>query len=342
MKRLVVALMISMIMLPLLPIEFNERSVSAQDDPLNVVATTTQAADLMAVLTVGVPEDAMNITALMGAGVDPHLYQPTESDIAAMNQADMVVYSGLNLEGQFDTVLEALGERGVVIFSMAQPVKDAGFVFGNYVKNEGDDPTDDPHFWFDPRNWEITTQALADRLSELDTNNADIYQANAEAYIAELQLLYQWSFEALSQIPEGQRYLVTSHDAFQYFGGAFDFGLQAIQGISTEDEAGVGDIQSVIDFVVDNEIPVIFIESSVPIDTIEAVQEGAAAQGWDVRVGVRELFGDAMGESDTFGGTYIGMIGTNVITILQSFDVDVPEWPEALTAQPDEELLTVE
>lgn len=330
-----------MVLSTLLPLTVGASSVSAQSETLNIVATTTQAADLTRILAMGVPEGAVEITGLMGPGVDPHLYQPTESDIAAMNRADMVIYSGLNLEGQFDVVFETLGERGVSIFALSQPVKDAGFVLGGFIKSEGEDPTDDPHFWFDPRNWELTTQALAERLAQLDPANADIYLSNAEAYIAELQLLFEWSFDALGQIPEEQRYLVTSHDAFGYFGAAFNLGLQSIQGISTEDEAGVGDIQSVIDFVIVHEIPVMFIETSVPIDTVQAVQEGAAAQGWVIEIGVRELFGDTMGETDTFGGTYIGMIATNVITILQSFGLEVPPWPESLTAQPDAELLAI-
>ncbi|PJF43642.1 MAG: manganese transporter, partial [Phototrophicales bacterium] len=313
-----------------------------QNDTLYIVATTTQAHDLVRILTEGVPDHAVSIVGLMGAGVDPHLYQPTESDIAAMNQANMVVYSGLNLEGQFETVFEALGERGIVTFALSKPVKDAGFVLGGFIKNEGEAPTDDPHFWFDPRNWALSAQALGRQLARLDPEHAELYLTNAEEYSQALMVLYEWSHEALAQIPEQQRYLVTSHDAFRYFGGAFDLGLQSVQGISTEDEAGVGDIQSVIDFIVSRQIPVMFIESSVPIDTIQAVQEGAAAQGWEVRIGVRELYGDAMGEPNTFGGTYIGMIATNVITILQSFGLPIPPWPEDLPIQPDANLFVFE
>ncbi len=342
MKKMLILSILTLLMLSLLPTKFNASVAKAQSDTLNIVATTTQAADLAEILTAGVPDGAVNITALMGAGVDPHLYQPTESDIRAMNQANLVIYSGLNLEGQFDVVFETLGERGVSIFALSQPVEDAGFVLGGFIKDENTTPTDDPHFWFDPRNWELTTAALAARLAQLDPDHADIYMANAEAYIAELQVLYEWGFEALAQIPEEQRYIVTSHDAFQYFGAAFDLGLQSVQGVSTEDEAGVGDIQSVIDFVIDNQIPVLFIESSVPINTVRSVQEGAAARGWTIEIGVRELFADAMGEPNTFSGTYVGMIGTNVITILQSFGFEVPTWPEELTAQPDEELLTLD
>ena len=129
----------------------------------------------------------------MGAGVDPHLYQPTESDIAAMNAAEMVVYSGLHLEGQFDTVFAALGEQGIATYALAQPVKDAGFIIGGFTLSDEFSDVDDPHFWFDPRNWEITVADLAATLAELDPANADAYQSNADNYIAQLQLLFEWA-----------------------------------------------------------------------------------------------------------------------------------------------------
>lgn len=319
--------------------------LSAQEDMLEVVTTTTQATDIMQILTEGV--DGINITPLMGAGVDPHLYQPTESDIVAMNNAQLVVYSGLNLEGQFDTVFEALGEQGIDIYAMGKPVKDAGFIIGGFDLSEELTDVDDPHFWFDPRNWEITVQDLADTLSEIDPDNADTFQANAEAYIEQLQLLFEWADEGMRSVDEGQRYIVTSHDAFQYFGAGFGWQMEAIQGLSTEDEAGVGDIQGIVDFVMDNEIPVLFVESSIPPDTVEAVIEAVNAQGGGVRIGVRELYSDAMDDPDVFGGTYIGMLASNVYTLLQSYqcmgiDVTIPDWTEGLTPEPPEDLLEVD
>jgi manganese/zinc/iron transport system substrate-binding protein len=320
--------------------------VAAQEDEaLNIVATTTQAADIANILTEGVED--VNITALMGAGVDPHLYQPTESDIAAMNEADVVIYSGLNLEGQFDAVFEALGEQGITTISLGNYVKDAGFVIGGFDLSEELVNVDDPHFWFDPRNWEYTVLALAEDMAALDADNAETYLANAEAYAEQLRLVYDWADEGMRSIPGNQRYMVTSHDAFQYFGAAFGWRQAAIQGISTEDEAGVGDIQDTVDFVMANDIPVIFVESSLPPDTVEAVVEAVEDAGGSLRVGVRELYSDAMGEPDTFGGTYIGMIGENVLTVLQSYqcagvDVEIPEWPEDLEPQPSEDLLNVD
>lgn len=302
-----------------------------------IVATTTQAADLTTILTAGVP--GIDITPLMGPGVDPHLYQPTESDIAAMNAADMVVYSGLHLEGQFDAVFEALGERDVRVYALSRPVKEAGFVVGS--------GTDDPHFWFDPRNWELATTDLAETLGRIHPEGVEAFKRNAETYTEKLRSLYAWAEEGMRRVPEGQRYLVTSHDAFQYFGGAFGWRVAAIQGISTEDEAGVGDIEGTVDFVIENNIPVLFVESSIPPNTIGAVVEAIEAEGGTVDTGLTELYGDAMGVPGAFGGTYVGMLAQNVLTILNSYrcagvEIQIPAWPEGLTPIPPEEVLNAE
>jgi manganese/zinc/iron transport system substrate-binding protein len=318
------------------------RAAHAQEDNLQIVATTTQAYDLLTILTEGV--ENVELTGLMGPGVDPHLYQPNEADISAMNTADLVVYSGLHLEGQFDTVFEALGERNIRVYPLAEPVEAQGFALDPVNAAMAQIATHDPHFWFDPRNWQLAAEEMASVLGEVDPANAETYQANYEAYSAQLDLLFNWALESMLLVPESQRYLVTSHDAFQYFGVAFGWQMRGLQGISTEDEAGVADIQTLAAFVVENQIPVMFIESSVPPDTIEAVQEAVGAQGFEVGIGIRPLFSDAMGEPGTFGGTYIGMIAENVYTILQSYqargvEVEIPLYPADLTPQPSDELL---
>ena len=324
----------------------NEESTNNvnSDSNFKIVATTTQAFDIATILTEGAAN--VQITPLMGAGVDPHLYQPTESDIAAMNEADMVIYSGLFLEGQFDTVFEALREQGVVIHAMSDPVKRGGFTIGGFTLSDELVDVDDPHYWFDPRNWELTINDLGETLAEIDPDNAAIYNPNTEAYAAQMSILFDWANENMRSVAEEQRYLVTSHDAFQYFGGAFGWEMTAIQGLSTEDEAGVGDIQGVVDFIIENNIPVVFVESSIPPDTIEAVIEAVDAAGGSVRIGVREMYSDAMGEPGNFGGTYVGMIAENVYTVLQSYecegvDVVILEWPEGLAPQPPSDILNV-
>ena len=322
----------------------SERDIYA-DGSFKIVATTTQANDIAQILTAGV--DNVEIAPLMGAGVDPHLYQPTEADIEAMNRADMVIYNGLFLEGQFDTVFEALREQGVLIHALSDPVRSAGFTIGGFTLSDELVDVDDPHFWFDPRNWAITITDLGEALATIDPENGAVYTENGATYAAEMDRLFEWAEAGMGSVAEGQRFIVTSHDAFQYFGGAFGWKMAAIQGLSTEDEAGVGDIQETVDFIIENEIPVVFVESSLPPDTIEAVIEAVAAAGGDVRIGVREMYSDAMGEPGTFGGTYVGMLAENVYTILQSYecaavDVTIPAWPSGLDPVPDDALLNVD
>ncbi len=318
MKRSVCCLaLLLLLMLPL--------SASQADDQLRVVATTTQAADLARIIG----GERIALTGLMGGGVDPHLYKPTESDIAAMNAAQLVIYNGLNLEGQFEAVFEALGQRMVRVYALSAPVQQAGFIL------EEDIGTPDPHFWFDPRSWALAAEGLAKVLAEMDAAHADFYRANAAAYTAQLEALYAWALAALTDpaIPEAKRVLITSHDAFRYFGDAFGWAVHGIQGISTAAEASVSDIQAIADLVVDKGIEVIFVESSVSPATIEAVAAAAQARGAAVRVGLRELFSDTMGAPDEFGGTYIEMIVYNVVTILQSFGYAVPPLPESLALE---------
>lgn len=311
-------------------------NVGAQSK-LRVVATTTQAADLARILA----GDRIELTALMGAGVDPHLYKPTESDIRAMNEAQLVIYNGLDLEGQFETVFEALGQRNVRTYALSTPVEAAGFVLEAQPILGKPAGAPDPHFWFDPRNWQLATEGLAKVLGEEDPANAEFYAANAKEYLAQLEKLFNWAQSAMTDaaIPEDKRILVTSHDAFQYFGETIGWRVSAIQGISTQAEASVADIQAVADIVVKEGIHVIFVETSVPRNTIEAVVAAVKAKGGDVRIGVRDLYSDAMDAPNTFGGTYTGMIAHNVITILQSFGYSVPALPEDVTPPLPAELL---
>ncbi len=311
----------------------------AQEDPLPlVVATTTQARDALEI----VAGERIEIIGLMGAGVDPHLYRPTEADVRAMNRADAIVYSGLHLEGQFGDVLGALGERDILVVALSDPVKKAGFTIGGFTLSDAYSNVDDPHFWFDPRNWQLSIDHVAEQLALLEPAGADDYAERAADYNLQLELLFDWASEAMAAVPQGQRVLVTSHDAFQYFGEAFDWEVRGLQGLSTEDEAGVADVQALVDFVIERDIPVLFVESSVPPNAIESVREGAAAQGHAIGVGLRELYSDAMGAPGDFGGTYVGMLAGNVSTILQSWGLPLPAWPDDLQPPLPDELVEVD
>jgi manganese/zinc/iron transport system substrate-binding protein len=315
----------------------------AQDvEPVKIVTTTTQATDLVTILLGDLIESEVQLTALMGAGVDPHLYKPTESDIAAMGEADAIFYSGLHLEGQFDSVFSALSERGVTIYAIATPVKEQGFTFGGFTLSDELVDVDDPHFWFDPRNWELATAGVADVLSALLPDHAEAITANADSYIADLQTLYTWAVEAMSVVPEDKRVLITSHDAFNYFGDALGWEVRGLQGLSTQDEAGVADIQSIAAYVIERNIPMMFVESSVPPDAIEAVRESITEGGGTVNIAPRHLYSDAMGAPADFGGTYIGMLAENVAVIVVSFGYELPAWPEGLLPELPEDLLTLE
>ena len=312
------------------------------DGILQLVATTSQAGDLASILSEGATN--IEITTLMGPGVDPHLYQPTQGDIAIMNRADLIIYSGLHLEGQFSRVFEALREREVIIHALSTAVQRAGFVISSLQAYAATQGSDDPHFWFDPRNWGLATDSLANVLAETDPAQRSIFEARATEYKKQLASLYTWAEQGMQLIPPTQRYLVSSHDAFQYFGTAFGWQMAAIQGLSTKDAAGVGDIQGTVNFVLENNIPVLFVESSLPPDTIEAVIEAVEAEGGTISAGIHELFSDAMGAVGSFGGTYIGMIAHNVYTILHSYrlggvDIVIPPWPEGLFPQPPAELV---
>ncbi len=307
---------------------------AAQDTRLNIVTTTTQVTDLTQILTEGV--SGVAVTGLMGAGVDPHVYQPTASDVSALNAANAVFYSGLLLEGEFGDTLDALEARGVFIYAVSSPVDDAGFTFGGATLSAELTDVDDPHFWLDPRNWQLAAEGLAETLAQLDPANAAAYTANAQAYSAQLDLLYSWGQEALAVVPEAQRYLITSHDAFQYFGDAFGWQVRGLQGTGTLTEASAADIQSLAGFVAAQGIPVVFVESSASSSAVQAMQQVA---GGAAGIGVRPLYADAMGEPNSFGGSYMGMLATDIITILQSFGYDVLPFPADLDLQGAQALL---
>jgi manganese/zinc/iron transport system substrate-binding protein len=304
---------------------------------LKIVATTTQAGDAIRVLA----GDLVDLTTLMGAGVDPHLYKPTEADIAAMNNANLVIYSGMHLEGQFDEVFKALGERNIRTYALATPIEEQGFA----LQVAGETDVEDPHFWFDARNWQLALEGISQVLIEADPDNTQAYLDNTKQAIAQLDAFYQWTVDAMNMVPEEKRILITSHDAFQYFGASYGWRVLAVQGISTVAEASVRDVQEVANAVYEARVPVMFVESSVPRRTIEAVQEGvraaarAANDTFEVAIAPLPLYSDAMDAPDKFGGTYIGMLGYNVIVILQAYGVEIPAWPKDILPEPPVDLL---
>lgn len=283
-------------------------------DRLNVVATTGMIAD--AARQVG--QEHVEVRALMGAGVDPHAYRQTRSDIVALARADLVLWHGLYLEAQMQEFLLELGQdRAVVAVAETLPPES---LIGH------DDYSDkyDPHVWMDPDLWSGVVASVRDALSEADPENAQIYTANSEAHLKEIGALGSYSDEILSSVPPQSRVLLTAHDAFGYFGARYGFDVVGIQGISTESEAGLSRISELVGTLVDRDIKAVFVESSVSDRNIRALIEGASAKGHTVKIG-GTLFSDAMGDEGTYEGTYIGMIDHNVTTIARSLGGDAPE-----------------
>ena len=280
--------------------ELGERDV-------HVVATTGMIADI--VREVG--GDRVEVTGLMGPGIDPHLYKASEGDVAALAGADIVFYNGLHLEAKMGEVLEQMRGR-IPTVAVAEAVDSASRLTppefaGAY----------DPHVWMDVRLWQRAVARVRDALAALDTAHAEEYRAGAAAYLAALDSLDAYVRGRAAEVPDGQRVLVTAHDAFNYFGRAYGFDVRGLQGLSTATEAGTADVRALADFIVARELPAIFVETSIPSRTIEAVQAAVRAQGRDVRIG-GSLYSDALGSPGTPEGSYIGMIRHNVDTIVNA------------------------
>lgn len=286
----------------------------AQESRLSLVATTGMIADVVGELG----GDRVEVQGLMGSGADPHLYRQTRNDVTAMTRADAVFWNGLFLEAQLESFLERLAERKPV-FTLGESVPiEARLADEEYVDQY------DPHVWMDPSRWRHVVLAIRDALVELAPVHEAAFAERADAYLVELDGLDAYAREVLSSVPEGNRVLVTAHDAFGYFGDAYGIEVLGIQGFSTESEAGLARIEAMVDVLVEREISAIFIETSVSDRNIRALVEGAAARGHEVRI-AGELFSDAMGESGTYQGTWLGMLDHNVTLIARSLGGEVPE-----------------
>lgn len=278
---------------------------AASDGKLRVLTTTGQIGDLAR----NIGGDLVHVESLMGPGVDPHLYAASESDVERLAEADVIFYNGLHLEAQMAEVFEQIAE-----YKTVEAV--ANGIDPNRLLGWGADATQhDPHVWFDVQLWSQAGEAVLETLISADPENADTYRANAEIYLGRLAQLDDYVREQANSLPADRRILVTAHDAFSYFGKAYGFEVRGLQGISTASEAGTLDVRNLATFIAENHIPAVFIESSVPVRNVEALQAAVGAQGWDVAIG-GSLFSDAMGSADTPEGTYEGMVRHNIDTIV--------------------------
>jgi manganese/zinc/iron transport system substrate-binding protein len=291
-------------------------------EPLPVVATTAMVGEMVREVGGG----CVDVTILIGAGIDPHLYRASAGDVTRLGRARWIVYHGLGLEGALANLLRNLQTRTPTL-ALGHAIAD---VAPERVREDPETAGQpDPHLWLDAELWAHGTDIVATTLAELHPDCHEDLAARAAAHRAELTALHSWAQASIASIPEGARTLVTSHDAFAYFGAAYGLGVHGIEGISTESEASIADIRATTALVVDLRVPAIFLESSISPRTIEAVRAAARDQGHSVALG-GTLFGDAMGTAGTPAGTIIGMLRHNVLTITAALGGEAAPWPAAL------------
>ncbi len=285
-------------------------SASTRPDTIQATATTGMVAEV--VQTVG--GNRVSVVTLMGPGVDPHLFKASAGDMRALESADIIFYNGLRLEAGLSQVLERMAANRPVV-AITADIDPAQLLASEDYANAYD-----PHVWFDVALWANTADTVRAALTDLDPANAELYRTNASAYQAELLALHAELQTRAATLPTNQRVLVTAHDAFRYFGRAYGFEVHGLQGISTQAEASTADVQALAGLIVQKRVPAVFIESSVPQRTVQALQAAAQAQGWPVTLG-GELYSDALGDPGTPAGTYSGMVRHNLETILTALSV---------------------
>lgn len=291
-------------------------SLADGSEPPRIVTTVGMVTDIVR----AVAGEGARVEGLIGEGIDPHLYKPTRSDLMSLEGAEIIIYNGLKLEGRMGALLAGQARRGKAVLAVSEAV-----LAGGQVDAEpGDEGGKDPHLWMSVPAWREAVNEVAAFLAREDPERAAQYRANAAAYAAELEQLDAYARSVLGTVPEPARVLVTAHDAFGYFGRAYGFEVRGIQGISTESEAGVRDLEELLDAVATAGIPAVFVETSVSDKNVRALIEGARARGHDLAIG-GSLFSDAMGAAGTYRGTYIGMLDHNVTTIARALGGIAPE-----------------
>ena len=287
----------------------NKKDMNTNDnEKINIVATTTIIGD--AVKIIG--GDHINLEVLMGSGIDPHLYKASAGDVNKMQNADLIIYNGLHLEGKMGDIFENLQKGNVKTYAVAGIVDKSML-----VESQEFEGSYDPHIWFDVGIWIDVVEGIRDQLIEVEPQNKDSYYTNADNYLKELKDLDSYVKSRAEELTEDKRVLITAHDAFNYFGKAYGFDVKGLQGLSTATEAGTSDVRELADFIADRKIPAIFIESSVPAKNMEALKNAVESRDFNVEIG-GELFSDSLGDPDTEEGTYIGTVKHNVDTIVDA------------------------
>jgi manganese/zinc/iron transport system substrate-binding protein len=280
----------------------------AAERPIRVTTTVSMVTDL--VQQVG--GDRVEVSGLMGAGVDPHLYKATAADVAKLQRAEVIFYNGLVLEGKMTDIFAKLARSKKFVYAVTEGIPEKRLLEppefeGHY----------DPHVWFDVELWAQCAQAVVRGLAEFSPKDKAHFEQRGKEVAAKLRALHEWSLKKAAELPKERRILVTSHDAYNYFGRAYGFQVVGLQGVSTVTEAGLADMAKLVDFIKKNRVKAIFVESSVSPATIQRIAKDAG-----VKVG-GELFSDAMGTPGQLEhgydlGTYEGMIKHNLTTIVEA------------------------
>lgn len=287
---------------------FSCKNDKEDNGKLQVVTTTTMITDLVS----NIGGDLIDLQGLMGSGVDPHLYKASEGDVSKLTNADIIFYNGLHLEGKLVEVFEKMANQNKVQVALAEKLDAEGLIGSDYFASNYD-----PHVWFNIDYWMIIGEQVYVTLIENDPDNAKSYEENWHRHLNELVKLQDEIQTIVNKLPTEQRILVTAHDAFNYFGQEYEFDVVGLQGLSTATEAGVQDVQNLATFIQQKQLKAIFVESSVPKRTIEALQAAVRAKGHEVIIG-GTLFSDALGTKNTPEGTYLGMYRHNVNTIVNA------------------------
>ncbi len=308
-KKLLSYLLIALLIMGAVIIAGCNTEKRTESDNEKVVVTTTISQIADAVENIG--REHVEVQSLMGPGIDPHLYKAKQSDIGKLQDADIIFYNGLHLEGKMLEIFEKMdAEKPTYAIANSIPKQ-------QLRKDAADETAMDPHVWFDIDLWKTALVQVTEGLIEIDPNNKEAYEKNAEQYFTKLDELKQYAEAEMAKIPEEQKVLVTAHDAFNYFGAKYHLEVMGLQGLSTDSEYGLRDVQNLVDTLVDRNIKAVFVESSISEKSINAVIEGAKDKNHQVEIG-GELYSDAMGEEGTEEGTYIGMYKHNVDTIVEA------------------------
>ncbi|MCC1485218.1 metal ABC transporter solute-binding protein, Zn/Mn family [Winogradskyella immobilis] len=300
MKKILIIVLLSLV--------FTCKNTTESNGKPNVVTTTSMITDVVK----NIGGDAINLQGLMGSGVDPHLYKASEGDVSKLANADLIFYNGLHLEGKLVEVFEKMESQNITTKAIAEVIDKNTLIGSDYFQSNYD-----PHIWFNVAYWKQAAEFVTSELSTLIPEQKVLFNTNLESYIAKLNALENELKTKIEELPQDKRILVTAHDAFNYFGKAFGFEVVGLQGLSTATEAGVQDVQKLAAFIIEKKIKAVFVESSVPKRTIEALQAAVTSKGHDVTIG-GTLYSDALGNAGTIEGTYIGMFKYNVNTIVNA------------------------